>query len=90
VDISQPEFLRFTCPTNDQLLAIFRISIRGRTGFVRKNSRKPNLEDAKFKQIKAVLKDPSIKVVDIEKQNGVCRETIFNAAEPVKPEQSVI
>lgn len=55
----------------------------------RKGGRKPSLNDDQIKQIKAMLKDPGIKVADIAKQYGVCRATIFNAVGPVKPERSV-
>ena len=41
----------------------------------RKGGRKPALSD---NQVKALLKDPAIKVMDIAKQYGVCRATIFN------------
>jgi hypothetical protein len=34
-----------------------------------------------------MLKDPDIKVMDIARQYGVCRATIFNAVGPVKPER---
>lgn len=55
----------------------------------RKGGRKPKLDDAQVKQIKALLKDPSIKVTDIARQYGICRATIFNAVGPEKPERSV-
>ena len=57
---------------------------RGRNG-----GRKPKLDDGQVKQIRALLKDPAIKVTDIAKQYGVCRATIFNAVGPVKPERSI-
>ena len=55
----------------------------------RKGGQKPSLSDDQIKQIKAMLKDPGNKVVDIAKQYGVCRATIFNAVGPIKPERSV-
>ncbi len=55
----------------------------------RKGGRKPKLDDAKVKQIKALLKYPDIKVADIARQYGVCRATIFNAVGPVKPERAI-
>lgn len=55
----------------------------------RKGGRKPKLNDDQVKQIKALLKDPNIKVTDIARQYGVCRATIFNAVGPVRPERSV-
>ena len=54
----------------------------------RKGGRKPSLSEDQVKQIKALLKDPDIKVTDIAKQYGVCRATIFNAVGPVKPERA--
>lgn len=54
----------------------------------RKGGRNPSLNDDQIKQIRAMHKDPGIKVVDIAKQYGVCRATIFNAVGPVKPERS--
>lgn len=54
----------------------------------RMSGRKAKLGDDQIKQIKAMLKDPGIKVVDIARQYGVCRETIFNTVGPVKPERS--
>lgn len=54
----------------------------------RKGGRKPSLNDDQIKQIKALLKDPDIKVTDIAKQYGVCRATIFNAVGPVRPERA--
>lgn len=56
----------------------------------RKGGRKPKLGDLEIKQIKAMLKDPDIKVLDIAKQYGVCRATIFNAVGPVKPERMTL
>jgi transposase-like protein len=41
-----------------------------------------------MQQIKALLKDPDIKVRDIARQYGVCRATIFNVVGPVKPVRS--
>jgi DNA invertase Pin-like site-specific DNA recombinase len=55
----------------------------------RKGGRKAKLNDDQVKQIKALLKDPDIKVTDIARQYGVCRATIFNAVGPVKPERLV-
>jgi DNA invertase Pin-like site-specific DNA recombinase len=53
----------------------------------RKGGRKPKLNDEQIRQIKAMLKDPDIRVIDIAKQYGVGRTTIFNAVGPVKPER---
>jgi DNA invertase Pin-like site-specific DNA recombinase len=55
----------------------------------RKGGRKIKLSEDQIKQIKAMLKDPDIKVTDITRQYGVCRATIFNAVGPVKPGRSV-
>lgn len=54
----------------------------------RKGGRKAKLNEDQIKQIKALLKDPDIKVTDIARQYGVCRATIFNAVGPVKPERT--
>jgi DNA invertase Pin-like site-specific DNA recombinase len=54
----------------------------------RKGGRKPKLNDEQIRQIKAMLKDPAIRVMDIAKQYGVARTTIFNAVGAVKPERS--
>ena len=37
-----------------------------------------------------MLKEADIKVIDIAKQYGVCRATIFNAVESVKPERTQV
>jgi DNA invertase Pin-like site-specific DNA recombinase len=55
----------------------------------RKGGRKPDLNEDQIKQIKAMLKNPDIKVVDIARQYGVCRATIFNAVGPVKPDRAL-
>ena len=54
----------------------------------RKGGRKAKLNEDQIKHIKALLKDPDIKVTDIAKQYGMCRAAIFNAVGPVKPERS--
>jgi len=54
----------------------------------RKGGRKPKLNDEQIRQIKALLKDPDIRVMDIAKQYGVARTTIFNAVGAVKPQRS--
>ena len=53
----------------------------------RKGGRKAKLNEDQVKQIRAMLKDPDIKVTDIARQYGACRATIFNAVGPVKPER---
>jgi DNA invertase Pin-like site-specific DNA recombinase len=53
----------------------------------RKGGRKPKLNDVGIRQIRAMLKDPAVKVMDIAKQYGVARTTIFNAVGAVKPER---
>lgn len=55
----------------------------------RKGGRKPRLDTAQIQQIKALLKDPNIRVMDIAKQYGVCRATVFNAFGAVKPKRLV-
>ena len=54
----------------------------------RKGGRKPKLNEDQIKQIRAMLKDANIKVMDVAKQYDVCRATIFNLVGPVKPERS--
>jgi DNA invertase Pin-like site-specific DNA recombinase len=54
----------------------------------KKDGRRQKLSEDQVKQIKAMLKDPGIKVVDIAKQYSVCRATIFNAVGPVKTERT--
>ena len=55
----------------------------------RKGGRKAKLNEDQIKQIRAMLKDPDIKVTDIAKQYSVCRATILNAVRPVKPERAI-
>jgi len=55
----------------------------------RKGGRKPKLDADQIRQIKALLKDPNIRVMDIAKQYGVCRATVFNAVGAVKPERGL-
>ncbi len=42
----------------------------------RKESRKPKLDDAQVRQIKALLKDPAIELMNIVKPYSVFRTTI--------------
>ena len=65
-------------------LAMVRAAARARG---RKGGRKAKLNEDQVKQIRAMLKDPDIKVTDIARQYGACRATIFNAVGPVKPER---
>lgn len=71
----------------------FRSAVRN-TGcswrVVASENRKTKLNDDQVEQIYAMLKEADIKVIDIAKQYGVCRATIFNAVESVKPERTQV
>lgn len=43
----------------------------------RKGGRKPALEDAQVREIKALLKDPQIQVSTVAKRYGVSRTTLY-------------
>jgi DNA invertase Pin-like site-specific DNA recombinase len=53
---------------------------RGRVG-----GRKPKLSEQDVKEIRVLLKDPEIRMMDVAKRYGVCRTTLFNAVGAVKP-----
>lgn len=52
----------------------------------RKGGRKPVLDDKQVREIKALLRDPEIKVVDVAKRYGVSRATIYKYVGAVAPE----
>lgn len=45
---------------------------RGRAG-----GRKPKLDDKQVREIKALLRDPSIQVADVARRYGVSRTTVY-------------
>ncbi len=53
---------------------------RGRLG-----GRKPKLDDKQIKEIKALLRDPSINVGDVARRYGVSRTTLYNHVGVVLP-----
>ncbi len=55
---------------------------RGRVG-----GRKPSLSEKQKREIRALLKDPSIAVTDVAKRYGVSRTTIYKSVGVVQPEK---
>lgn len=55
---------------------------RGRVG-----GRKPSLNEKQKREIRALLKDPSITVKDVAKRYGVSRTTIYKSVGVVQPEK---
>lgn len=55
---------------------------RGRTG-----GRKPKLDVKQIREIRALLKDPDVRVTDISKRYGVSRATVYKHVGPVVPGQ---
>lgn len=55
---------------------------RGRVG-----GRKPSLNEKQKREIRALLKDPSIAVSDVAKRYGVSRTTIYKSVGVVRPEK---
>lgn len=53
---------------------------RGRVG-----GRKPKLDDQQVREIKALLRDPDIQVVDVARRYGVSRTTIYKHCGVVPP-----
>lgn len=53
----------------------------------RKGGRKPSLNSQQVKEIKALLRDPSIPVTTIAGRYGVSRTTIYKHAGPLSPRQ---
>lgn len=53
---------------------------RGRTG-----GRKPKLDDKQVREIKALLRDPNIQVVDVARRYGVSRTTLYKHCGVVPP-----
>ncbi|MET4702240.1 DNA invertase Pin-like site-specific DNA recombinase [Constrictibacter sp. MBR-5] len=57
---------------------------RGRSG-----GRKPKLDAAQLREIKAILRDPAIPVADVAKRYGVSRTTLYKHVGVVKPRHTV-
>ena len=53
----------------------------------RKGGRKPSLDDKQVREIRALLRDPDIQVVDVAKRYGVSRATIYKHVGAVRPER---
>ncbi|EED6033676.1 recombinase family protein, partial [Salmonella enterica subsp. enterica serovar Derby] len=53
----------------------------------RKGGRKPKLAPKDIREIKVLLKDPSIPVSDVAKRFGVSRTTIYNSVGVIKPDR---
>ncbi|EHD2270855.1 TPA: recombinase family protein [Vibrio cholerae] len=53
----------------------------------RKGGRKPMLAPKDIREIKVLLKDPSIPVSDVAKRFGVSRTTIYNSVGVIKPDR---
>ncbi|MCR9499360.1 recombinase family protein [Vibrio vulnificus] len=53
----------------------------------RKGGRKPKLAPRDIREIKVLLKDPSIPVSDVAKRFGVSRTTIYNSVGVIKPDR---
>jgi DNA invertase Pin-like site-specific DNA recombinase len=53
----------------------------------RKGGRKPALNDKQVREIRALLRDPDIQVVDVAKRYGVSRATIYKHVGSVQPER---
>lgn len=56
---------------------------RGRFG-----GRKPKLDGKQERELRALLRDPKVKVSGVAKRYGVSRTTIYKCVGVVKPEQS--
>lgn len=56
---------------------------RGRTG-----GRKPKLDSKQIREIRALLKDPDVRVTDIAKRYGVSRATVYKHVGAVAPARS--
>lgn len=55
---------------------------RGRAG-----GRKPKLDDQQVREIKALLRDPDIKVVEVARRYGVSRTTLYKHVGVIMPRQ---
>lgn len=56
---------------------------RGRAG-----GRKPKLDDQQIKEIKALLRDPDIKVIEVARRYGVSRTTLYKHIGVIAPRTS--
>jgi DNA invertase Pin-like site-specific DNA recombinase len=54
----------------------------------RKGGRKPKLDEKKIREIRAVLKDPDVRVTDVAIRYGVSRATIYKHVGAVQPKRS--
>jgi len=54
----------------------------------RKGGRKPKLDDKQIREIRAVLKDPDVRVTDVAKRYGVGRATIYKHVAAVQPKRN--
>jgi DNA invertase Pin-like site-specific DNA recombinase len=55
----------------------------------RKGGRKPSLDDKQIREIRALLRDPSIAVTDVAKRYGVSRTTLYKAVGVVEPHRAL-
>ncbi|EHO0042729.1 TPA: recombinase family protein [Escherichia coli] len=63
-------------------LAAARARARGRAG-----GRKPKLDDQQVREIKALLRDPDIKVAEVARRYGVSRTTLYKHVGVITPRQ---
>lgn len=55
---------------------------RGRAG-----GRKPKLDERQVREIKALLRDPDIRVADVARRYGVSRTTLYNRVGVIRPRE---
>ena len=53
----------------------------------RKGGRKPKLDDKQIREIKALLREPDIRVADVARRYGVSRTTLYKHVGVVSPRQ---
>ena len=51
------------------------------------SGRKPKLDDQQVREIKALLRDPDIKVAEVARRYGVSRTTIYKHVGVITPRQ---
>ncbi len=57
-------------------------------GGASEGGRKPKLDAKEAREIRALMRDPQVKVADIAKRYGVSRTTIYKCVGVVEPQRS--